>query len=256
MKEKIYTIPVMDAFNAQCECPLCVLHKKLEDNAVEYTLGPSMMEPDSRIESNQKGFCSHHFKLLYEKNNRLSLALILDTHIAENNRKLTRQSDKIFQSIQPNAKKDLIKQFANKISGQPSDVSKLAGQLIDTIAELESACVICEKISNTMEKYINVIIYLWEHEQEFQQLFKASKGFCLPHFKLLLQGAQRDLKPANQTLFLNDVISLELEHLERIHEEVNWFTKKFDYRYQDEPWKNSKDAVPRAIEKTAGFSRL
>ena len=31
MKEKIYTIPVTDAFREDCECPLCTLEKKLEE---------------------------------------------------------------------------------------------------------------------------------------------------------------------------------------------------------------------------------
>ena len=33
---------------------------------------------------------------------------------------------------------------------------------------------------------------------------------------------------------------------------VDWFIKKFDYRFQDEPWKDSKDAVERAILKLSG----
>ena len=34
--------------------------------------------------------------------------------------------------------------------------------------------------------------------------------------------------------------------------DVSWFCKKFDYRYDAEPWKNSKDSVPRAINFIAG----
>ena len=30
MKETIYTIPVMDAFNADDECPFCYIERKLE----------------------------------------------------------------------------------------------------------------------------------------------------------------------------------------------------------------------------------
>ena len=37
MKEKIYTIPVNDAFDKDCECPLCAMYQELENNAVEYT---------------------------------------------------------------------------------------------------------------------------------------------------------------------------------------------------------------------------
>ena len=38
MKEKIYTIPVNDAFDKDCECPLCAMYQELENNAVEYTI--------------------------------------------------------------------------------------------------------------------------------------------------------------------------------------------------------------------------
>ena len=43
MKEQIYTIPVNEAFDTPCECPLCVLEKRLEDEAVEYALGAAMI---------------------------------------------------------------------------------------------------------------------------------------------------------------------------------------------------------------------
>jgi hypothetical protein len=37
-------------------------------------------------------------------------------------------------------------------------------------------------------------------------------------------------------------------YLETLTEDVSWFCKKFDYRYDAEPWKNSKDSVERAIK--------
>ena len=69
MKEKIYTIPVNEAFSEDCECPLCHLEKKLESDAVDYTLGAAMMEPDYRILSNELGFCRRHCSMLIRKHN-------------------------------------------------------------------------------------------------------------------------------------------------------------------------------------------
>ena len=83
MKEKIYTIPVNEAFDTECECPLCVLSSRLEAEAVEYALGAAMMEPDYRIVSNEKGYCNNHYKMLLEKPNKLSLTLTMDTHYDE-----------------------------------------------------------------------------------------------------------------------------------------------------------------------------
>ena len=44
MKEKIYTVPVNDAFALDSECPICSMFEKLENDAVEYAMGPSYME--------------------------------------------------------------------------------------------------------------------------------------------------------------------------------------------------------------------
>jgi len=256
VKEKIYTIPVMDVFKTDCECPLCLLEKKLEDDAVEYTLGPSMMEPDSRIESNEKGFCKKHYKLLYEKNNRLSLALILDTHLMEKNKKLFLPYKNKFIDINKDSKTNIIKTLADRFNSKPSASDNAVDQLIHSIEALESSCVICEKISYTMERYISVIFYLWQNEKEFKDMLKNKKGFCLPHFKAILKGMKKHLASKNQSEFLMDILPMQIDNMGRIQEEVNWFTKKFDYRNSNAPWGNSKDAIPRAIEKLAGFSRL
>ena len=42
MKEKIFTIPVNDAFDSGCECPVCYMKRELENAAVEYTMGPKI----------------------------------------------------------------------------------------------------------------------------------------------------------------------------------------------------------------------
>ena len=51
MKEQIYTIPVNEVYDTDCECPLCELEKKLEKETLDYTLGAAMMEPEFRMES-------------------------------------------------------------------------------------------------------------------------------------------------------------------------------------------------------------
>ncbi len=66
MKEQLYTIPVNDAFAVDCECPVCSMYDSLEHDAIEFTMGPSYMEDDIRMETNKIGFCSHHVKQLYK----------------------------------------------------------------------------------------------------------------------------------------------------------------------------------------------
>ena len=76
MKEKIYTIPLNEAYEKNTPCPFCYLEEKLEKDALDYTLGAAMMEPDFRIESNEKGFCKNHYSMLFSKQNKLSKVII------------------------------------------------------------------------------------------------------------------------------------------------------------------------------------
>ena len=63
---------------------------------------------------------------------------------------------------------------------------------------------------------------------------------------LLEIGAARlnKKKAAGFTAVLGDVTE---KYLAELQKDISWFCKKFDYRFQDEPWGNSKDAVERAI---------
>ena len=41
------------------------------------------------------------------------------------------------------------------------------------------------------------------------------------------------------------------DNMERVNGDLSWFIDKFDYRYKNEPWKNSKDALPRGSSRLA-----
>jgi hypothetical protein len=49
---------------------------------------------------------------------------------------------------------------------------------------------------------------------------------------------------------LNEIEKKALADMER---DIEWFTRKFDYRNSDKPWGNSKDALPRAINMIEGY---
>ena len=97
MKEQIYTIPLMDAFNAGDECPFCFIERNLEQHAMDFVLGAgaSYMEDDIRAETDKAGFCREHYKKMFEYGNRLGCGLILTTHFKKKNEEL-KQQIKIF----------------------------------------------------------------------------------------------------------------------------------------------------------------
>lgn len=242
MKEKIYTIPVNEAYDIDCECPLCELEKKLEHEALDYTLGAAMMEPDFREASNDKGFCTHHYSMLFDIPNKLPLALILDTHLEETRRKLDALSKQ-------SAALDRQKSSLFKKNGA-SDFSAALSSLLHTHA---SGCIICDKIAHTMQRYADVLIYMWENDDIFRAKFDKSKGVCLPHMKLLADTSVKTLHSSQAAVFLSALFEKQSAELSRIQEDIHKFTLKFDYRNRDMEWGSAQDAPIRTIEKTAGY---
>ena len=64
--------------------------------------------------------------------------------------------------------------------------------------------------------------------------------------------ADEMLSGKEKATFLAAVRDVQKKNMERIEKELEWFTLKFDYRNQDKPWGNSRDALERAINKLQG----
>lgn len=234
MKEQLYTIPVNDAFAVDCECPVCSMYDSLEKDAIEFTMGPSYMEDDIRMETNKIGFCTHHVKQLYKHQNRLGLALILHTHMQRTNRDL----EDLLSSDKP-VKKGL---FAKKTEN--------ASPVTEYIENLNQSCYICNRIDRIFARYLATIYHCYEHDEEFRRKFAASKGFCTKHFGMLYEGAPSSLSGKRLPEFIKTLNEVYLTNMKRVTDDLEWFTDKFDYRNGDKPWKNSKDALPRSMNKT------
>lgn len=81
MRDDITSIPISEVFEEIGGCPICRLKNILEERTVKYITGAAMMEPDIRIETNKKGFCNLHYKQMMDNGPKLSVALILQSHI-------------------------------------------------------------------------------------------------------------------------------------------------------------------------------
>ena len=67
---------------------------------------------------------------------------------------------------------------------------------------------------------------------------------------MLYMQAPKRLSGERLKDFIRELDTLYLDNMKRVRDDLDWFIDKFDYRYADEPWKNSKDALPRTITKT------
>lgn len=231
MPEKIYTIPVNEAFDASAEdasngCPFCSLYNMLEENELETILGASMMEPDIRQRTNAEGFCATHYHMMFERKNRLGLALILESHLEE-------------------VRKGQAGSLLSTLRAPGADAEK-------KLSTLESSCYVCSRIGQAFEKMLDCSVYLWETEKAFREKTAAQPYFCLIHYRKFMEAGRKRMGKKVFQSFFDAISATEKAALDQLQEDVSWFCKKFDYRYQDEPWYNAKDAVERAIRLLSG----
>ena len=233
--EQIYTIPVNETFDAfrgkpECGCPVCALYRKLQENELDIILGASMMEPDIRIMTNKEGFCGTHFDMMFSRQNRLGLALIMESHL-----------DKVKSDISDKALTSLL-------TGKGSAPMK-------SLERLKKSCYICRRTDHHLKNMISTIVLLYQSDSQFVKKLKEQPYFCLPHYSELINYAKNKLNKKEFADFYSDISELELSYLDTLRNDVSHFCKKFDYRYEDEPWYNSKDSVERTIKFLSGAER-
>jgi len=230
MQYHLETIPVWEAMEAETPCPFCMLYQKLEESEVDRSLGGSVMEPDARIRVNETGICAHHHQLLFGMQNRLGHALLCDSH----------------------SKEILMKLERTRIGGKAGFFSKEAGpceKLAKELRSLTSGCVICEDSDAHMQRYLYTFIHLWKTDTAFQRKWNESKGLCFPHAADLLDMAARQLSGNQQEEFARSILNSMKRTLGEDEADLEWFTLKFDYRNQQKPWGNSRNALERTVNR-------
>ena len=249
MKYHIDTIPVWDAMKLDGECLLCALERKTELGEAERYLGASVMEPDVRVKVNERGFCQKHHAMLYTMSNRLGHALMLESHMIENRQKLAVIIDKLEKS----AKQLINSGLGDKLNGKAKAATQEILKQAQALDEMAGTCLMCDTIAENMGRYYHTFFHLYQHDADFRSRFAKSKGLCLPHLGELLEVATQELGSRELGEFVQVVAKMEKENMDRIQEDISWFIKKFDYRYENESWKDSKDAVERTVNKVRGW---
>lgn len=214
MKEAIYTIPISEVFEPKCGCPICSIRNTLEERCLDYIMGAAMMEPDVRTETNKLGFCHEHLTLMMERNNRLAIALMLESH-------MELLDDKHVVSRQRTKK--------------------------DGISPAET-CFVCNEINTALEKIIDTIFTLYTNDANFRHLFRKQEFFCFPHYELLCQTASKKLHKKTLEQFTDDLTEITKTYLVELTHDVHAFSAMFDYRNANkEQEENVKDSLDRAI---------
>ncbi len=238
MQYHLDTIPVWEAMEWQRECPLCGLARKTEAEEIERVLGASVMEPGERIKVNARGICREHHQMMFAKQNRLSHALLMESHHKE-------QLDTLHK----------LQSLSASGAGKPSLFSKrtLAEEISSTLAGMHAHCVVCEKIDIHMSRYHYTFLHLWRADKAFRKAWQEGKGICLPHVQSLMEQSKKVLSRKEQSAFVSEALAHLIHALEIDAADLAHFTRKFDYRNQSMPWGESKTALERMVNRLRGW---
>lgn len=220
MRENLCSIPVSEVFEPKEGCPVCRLFQMLEERMVDYIMGAAMMEPDIRLETNRLGFCSRHLKLMRAKNNRLSLALQLETRLMEIKRGLGKENF---------AKKDGTVQSHN--------------------------CFVCGKIEESLSGFLTTICHLYETQPDFRELYSRQECLCYPHYLILCQYGEKKINKKLRGIFREQTQSLVENALDQIQKNLRAYCDLYDYRNTTprSEWGPLGESIERAVWWTTGL---
>lgn len=221
MRESILTIPISEIFEEDSGCPFCHMRDMLENRTVEYIMGAAMMEPDVRIETNRLGFCHTHLTQMMKQKNRLSLALMLQTHLDETDKNL----------------------FSKKKLFEPKNAKAVK------LSRVNESCFVCEKIDWGTERLMKTFFELYTNP-EFHTTLMSREYICLPHYEIILSAAPKYLKKDVLQSFEKDISDLCEKYLKTLCEDVEHYCSMYDYRNtgKNADWGNSKDSIERAVK--------
>ncbi len=220
MRESLLTIPINEVFEPREGCPICAMRNTVEQHISEYIMGAAMMEPDVRVETNKLGFCREHYNILLKQNNRLSLALMLNTHLAE-------RRAKMFDG------KGGLRRYSKKSTPE------------------EHTCFVCSKVNWGIEHMLGTLYNMWKDEG-FRHLYSQQQYICLEHYDTLMLGAMKHLKKDELKTFVEATDKLAGEYMKQLNEDVQQFCDSFDYRnaakLHNEDMEHVRSSIERAIE--------
>lgn len=243
MKEQIHTIPIHDALEYAGECPFCYIERRTEEHCMDFVLGhgASYMEADIREMTDQEGFCRMHYKKMFDYGNSLGNAWILKTYY----RKMIDEMNNEFKDFKPG--KPVKRGIFSK-----KNLSENTNPIVSWIRDKENSCFICNNVQHTFHAYLKTFFDMYRKDADFRNKFMETKGVCLSHFSVLLEGVEQYLKTEEQEEFYNKFLPLMSQNMERIYEDISWFIEKYDYKNKEADWKNSKDAIQRGMLKLKG----
>ena len=219
-KLSIEHIRIYESFEKKEKCALCRCIEDFENQVLNAISTDLVMDLEFFTKfGNEYTFCDYHMSKIEDMQDKLGMAIMLKKLITLEIRKM--ESGQI-----ENKKTKLFMKKSN-----------------------DKKCFVCEKVNlKAMNMDIDITLDLWKNTNSFRENFRSQQCFCFKHNKLLLNGAKDKFNKNDFEIFKEEITAVQLKYCKELENDLEWFINKFDYRYQNEPWYNSKDSLYRARE--------
>jgi hypothetical protein len=231
---KLEISKVHDAYARGGECPFCGLEEAAESTYLTSFQHSRVMEPNVRVQTNTAGFCTRHYRKLYDGENKLGLSLVVHTRLQHVIPRIGIALEALVKAVEGRRPKEQLAAAAAPI------------------AALRDSCFICDLLTSDMERYAFTILYLWSRDPEFPAIYRVSRGFCIPHFVVMLNEASKSMRADRIKAWLAETIPLMKGSLERLEGELHAFTQLHQAGNAGHGTDAVRTALGRTLQKLAG----
>jgi hypothetical protein len=224
---KLEISKVHDAYQRGGECPLCDLEEAAEQTYLRSFQHSRVMEPSVRVQTNKEGFCADHHRKLYTGENKLGVGLVIHTRL---------------QSVAAELDDILGKSVGKR--GVP--------RAAERVRALEESCFLCRMLGQDRQRYAFTILYLWARDPDFPAVFRASRGFCLPHFRVMLEEGLRAMRGDRLERWLAEAGPLMQDSLRSLERDLHAFTQLHRAENSSLGTDAERTALARTLQKLAG----
>lgn len=213
-------IRIYESFEKKEKCALCRSIEEFENQILNSISTDLVMDLDFFPKfGDEYTFCDYHMSKMEDMRDKLGMAIMLKKLIALEIRKMENSQ---------------VENKTSKLFMKKSHDKK---------------CFVCEKVNiKAMNSDISITLDLWKNKESFKENFRKQEYFCFKHNRLLINEAKNKFSKKEFQIFKEEITNVQMKYCKELENDLEWFINKFDYRYSDEPWYNSKDSIYRARE--------
>ena len=213
-------IRIYENFEKKEKCALCRAIEEFENQVLNSISTDLVMDLDFFPKfGDEYTFCDYHMSKMEDMRDKLGMAIMLKKLITLEIRKME--------------------------SGQPEN----KGSKLFMKKSHDKKCFVCEKVNiKAMNSDISITLELWKDKKSFREIFRNQEYFCFKHSRILINEAKNKFSKNEFRVFREEIKNIQMRYCKELESDLEWFINKFDYRYSNEPWYNSKDSIYRARE--------